>query len=123
MTVGAIYSLVYTQYSQLCCVYCVWSKVPSAGRVFPAKAQRFGANDGDACGCRDPLEGVVAATLSALGLWVKTQDLVVSMTAALYCVGTFLGCCRGALVPLLSSASSAASMMLLSFPCLSLICL
>jgi hypothetical protein len=61
------------------------------GRVFLAKAQRFGANDGDACGCRDPLEGVVAATLSALGLRVKTQDLVVSMMAALYCVVTFLG--------------------------------
>jgi hypothetical protein len=58
-------------------------KVPSAGRVFLAKAQRSGAYDGDACGCRDPLEGVVAATLSALGLRVKTLDLVVSMTAAL----------------------------------------
>jgi hypothetical protein len=39
------------------------------------KAQRSGANDGDACGCRDPLEGVVLATLSVLGLRVKTQDL------------------------------------------------
>jgi hypothetical protein len=58
-------------------------KAPSAGRVFLAKAQRSGANDGDACGCHDPLEGVVAATLSALGLRVKTLDLVVSMTAVL----------------------------------------
>jgi hypothetical protein len=66
-------------------------KVPRAGRVFPAKAQRFGANDGDACGCRDPLEGVVAATLSVLGFRVKIQDLVVSMTATLLCVVTSLG--------------------------------
>jgi hypothetical protein len=55
------------------------------------KAQRFGTNKCDACGCHDPLEGVVAATLSALGLRVKTQDLVVSMTAALFCVVTSLG--------------------------------
>ena len=27
------------------------------------KAQRSGVNDGDACGCRDPLEGVVMDTL------------------------------------------------------------
>jgi hypothetical protein len=70
---------------------CRWSKVPSAGRVFPAKAKRSGANDGDARGCRDPLEGVVAATLSVFGLRVKAQDLVVSMTASLYCVVTSLG--------------------------------
>jgi hypothetical protein len=65
-------------------------KVPSAGRVFSAKAHRSGANDGDSCGCRDPLEGVIAATLSALGLRVKTLDLVVSMMAALICVVTSL---------------------------------
>jgi hypothetical protein len=70
---------------------CRWSKVPSAGRVFPAKAQRSGANDGDARGCRDPFEGVVAATLSVLGLRVKAQDLVVSMTVSLYCVVISLG--------------------------------
>jgi hypothetical protein len=70
---------------------CRWSKVPSAGRVFLAKAQCSGANDGDACGCRDPLVGVVAAILSILGLQVKAQDLVVSMTVALYCVVTSLG--------------------------------
>jgi hypothetical protein len=58
---------------------------------FPAKVQRSGANDGDASGCRDLREGIVAATLSALGLWVKTQDLVVSMTPALLCVITSLG--------------------------------
>jgi hypothetical protein len=33
----------------------------------------------------------VAATLSVLGLRVKAQDLVVSMTASLYCVVTSLG--------------------------------
>ena len=38
---------------------------------FQAKSQRFGADDGDACGCRDHLEGVVVATLDALGLRVK----------------------------------------------------
>jgi hypothetical protein len=69
---------------------CRWSKVPSAGRVFPAKAKRSGVNDDDARGCRDPLESVVAATLSVLGLRVKAQDLVVSMMASLYCVVTSL---------------------------------
>jgi hypothetical protein len=96
---------------------CRWSKVPSAGRIFPAKAQRSGANDGEARGCRDPLEGVVAATLSVLGLWVKTQDLVVSMTVALYCVITSLGALSWSLVRLFSPASSVASSMLLSFSC------
>ena len=42
---------------------------------FRAKSQRFGADDGDACGCRDPLEGVVVATPDVLGLRVKTLDL------------------------------------------------
>jgi hypothetical protein len=55
------------------------------------KAQRSDANDGDARRCRDPLEGVIAATLSVLGLRVKAQDLVVSMTASLYYVVTSLG--------------------------------
>jgi hypothetical protein len=70
---------------------CRWLKVPSVGRIFPTKAQRCGANDGDTFGCRDPLEGVVADTLSILGLRVKTQDLVVSMMAALLCGVTSLG--------------------------------
>jgi hypothetical protein len=51
------------------------------GGFFPVKAQCSGSNDDDACRCRDPLEGIVAATLTALGLRVKTQDLVVSMMA------------------------------------------
>jgi hypothetical protein len=38
------------------------------------KSQRFGANDGDACWCCNPLEGVVLVTLSMLGLLVKSQD-------------------------------------------------
>ena len=42
--------------------------------LFRAKSQRFGADDGDACGCRDPLEGVVVATPDVLGLRVKTLD-------------------------------------------------
>ena len=41
---------------------------------FRAKSQRFGADNGDVCGCRDPLEGIVVATLDALGLRVKTLD-------------------------------------------------
>jgi hypothetical protein len=41
---------------------------------FWAKAQRFGVNGGDACGCRNPLEGVVVVTISTLKLRVKTLD-------------------------------------------------
>jgi hypothetical protein len=41
---------------------------------FWAKAQRFGANGGDACGCRNPLDGAVVVTFSAPKLWVKTLD-------------------------------------------------
>ena len=39
---------------------------------FRAKSQHFGVDDSDACGFRDPLEGVVVATLDTLGLRVKT---------------------------------------------------
>jgi hypothetical protein len=56
---------------------------------FRAKAQRFSADGGDACGCRIPLGGVVVVILPALRLRVKTLDLMVSMTAAL-CVVTLL---------------------------------
>jgi hypothetical protein len=56
---------------------------------FRAKAQRFGTNGGDACGCRIPLEGVVVVILPALWLRVKTLDLAVSMAGAL-CVVTLL---------------------------------
>jgi hypothetical protein len=41
---------------------------------FRAKAQRFNANGGDACGYRYPLGGAVAATFTTLGLRVKTLD-------------------------------------------------
>jgi hypothetical protein len=51
-------------------------------RFFRVKAQRFNANGGDACGCRNPLEGVVVATFIVLGLRVKTLDHLVSTTAA-----------------------------------------
>jgi hypothetical protein len=57
---------------------------------FWVKAQRLIANDGDACGCRYPLGGVIVVILSMLWLWVKTLDLVVS-TAASLCVVTLLG--------------------------------
>jgi hypothetical protein len=50
---------------------------------------RFGANGGDACGCRFPLEGVIVVILPALWLRVKTLDLAVSMAATL-CVVTLL---------------------------------
>ena len=43
-------------------------------RFFRAKAQRFGANSGEAYGYRYPLGGVVAATFVVLGLTVKTLD-------------------------------------------------
>ena len=43
-------------------------------RFFRAKAQRFGANDGDVCGYRYPPGGVVVATCVAIGLRVKTPD-------------------------------------------------
>jgi hypothetical protein len=56
---------------------------------FWAKAQRFCANDGDACRCRFPLGGVIVVILPALRLRVKTLDLVVSTAVAL-CVVTFL---------------------------------
>jgi hypothetical protein len=49
---------------------------------FRAKAPRFSANGGDACGCRIPLEGVVVVILSVLWLRVKTLDLAVSTAAA-----------------------------------------
>jgi hypothetical protein len=67
------------------------AKFSGAVRGFlQAKAQRFSANVGDACGCRFPLEGVVEAILPMQRLRVKTLDLVVS-TAATLCVVTLLG--------------------------------
>jgi hypothetical protein len=42
---------------------------------FQAKAQRLGANDGNVCGCRNPLWGVVVVILAVLRLRVKTLDL------------------------------------------------
>jgi hypothetical protein len=59
--------------------------------VFQVKVQRSGANVDGFCGCRAPLEGVVAATLSVLRLLVKIQDFVVSMTVTLHCVVSFFG--------------------------------
>jgi hypothetical protein len=62
-----------------------------AGRgFFRAKAQRLCANGGDACGCRNPLGGVVVVILPVLRLRVKTLDLTVSAAAAVYVV-TLLG--------------------------------
>jgi hypothetical protein len=57
---------------------------------FWAKAQRLSANGGDACGCRNPLGGVVVVILPVLWLRVKTLDLTVSAAAAVYVV-TLLG--------------------------------
>ena len=56
---------------------------------FRAKSQRFGADDGDACGCRVPLEGVVVATLAAC-LRVKTLDPCGLGGGGACCVVTFL---------------------------------
>jgi hypothetical protein len=44
-------------------------------RLFRAKAQRFDANGGNACGCRNSFEGAVAVTLALLGFRVKILDL------------------------------------------------
>jgi hypothetical protein len=41
---------------------------------FISRLLRFGANGGDACGCRNPLGGVVLDTFFALGLFVKILD-------------------------------------------------
>jgi hypothetical protein len=57
---------------------------------FRAKAQRLSANGGDACGCHNPLGGVVVVILLVLWLRVKTLDLTVSAAAAVYVV-TLLG--------------------------------
>jgi hypothetical protein len=43
-------------------------------RFFRGKARCFGANGANACGCRNPLGGVVVVTFSTLGFWVKTLD-------------------------------------------------
>jgi hypothetical protein len=52
-----------------------WSDIPFVvRRFFRAKALCFGTNGGDACGCRNPLEGVVVGTFSIFGLRVKTLD-------------------------------------------------
>jgi hypothetical protein len=59
-------------------------------RCFQVKAQRLGANDGDACGCRNSLGGVVVGIRPAVQLRVKTLDLAVLMMAA-QCVITLLG--------------------------------
>ena len=56
---------------------------------FRAKSQRFCADDGDAYGRRDPLEGVVVATL-AVCLWVKTLDPCGLGGGGVFCVVTFL---------------------------------
>jgi hypothetical protein len=42
--------------------------------VFRVKAPHFGANGGNVCRCRKPLEGVTVGTLPVLGLQVKTLD-------------------------------------------------
>jgi hypothetical protein len=49
---------------------------------FGAKAQRFGAIGGDACGCRNPLGGASVGTFCTCRLRVKTFDRLVSPTAA-----------------------------------------
>jgi hypothetical protein len=57
---------------------------------FRAEARHFSANDDDAWGCRNPLEGVVVVILSVIRLRVKTLDLAVSTVMA-PCVVALLG--------------------------------
>jgi hypothetical protein len=57
---------------------------------FRAKSQHFSANDGDACGCHNPLGGVVMVILPVLWLRVKILDLMASAAAMVYVV-TLLG--------------------------------
>jgi hypothetical protein len=45
-------------------------------RFFRVKAQRSGANGGDAYRYRNPLGGIVVGTFSMSGLWVKTLGLL-----------------------------------------------
>jgi hypothetical protein len=52
---------------------------------FGTKAQHPAPNDSDACGCRNPLGGVVMGIRSAVRLRVKALDLAVS-TATAHCV-------------------------------------
>jgi hypothetical protein len=59
-------------------------------RFFRVKAQRSGANGGDACRYRNPLGGIVVGTFSMSGLRVKPLTFLVSMAAACYVV-TLLG--------------------------------
>jgi hypothetical protein len=82
---------------------------------FRAKALRFDANDDDAYGCHNPLEGAVVATFAALGLRVKTLDLVVSTTAACASLPSW-GRCRGA--PILLGLVSVALVASLDSSCL-----
>jgi hypothetical protein len=89
---------------------------------FWAKFQRFGANDGDACGCRDPLEDIVVATLPAIELWVKTLDLCgLGDDDGACSVVSFLGALSWSSGLLSLMAALVASSTLLIFYCLSLI--
>jgi hypothetical protein len=54
-----------------------------------AKAWHFDGNGGDACRYRNPLGGTVAATYTALGLQVKTLDLL-GLNVGGGCVATLL---------------------------------
>jgi hypothetical protein len=85
--------------------------------------QRSGANDGDAFVCRDLFEGVGVATLSILELQVKTLDLCGLGDGGACCVVTSLGALSWSLGLSRLRATSVASSLLLSFCCLSLICL
>jgi hypothetical protein len=59
-------------------------------RFFRSKALRFGADGGDACGCRNTDVGAVVVTFSSLKLRVKTLDHAISTMAA-RCVVSLLG--------------------------------
>jgi hypothetical protein len=83
--------------------------------LFRAKAQRFGGIDGDACGCRDPLDGVDVAILSSFGLRVKILDHCGLGNGGGSGVATFLGALSWSPGLLSLITSLVASSVLLSF--------
>jgi hypothetical protein len=79
------------------------------------QCQCFGVNDGDACGCRDSFESVVAATLSAIRLRVKTLGLCGFSDSGTCCIVTSFGALPWSLGFLSFLSALVASLMLLLF--------
>jgi hypothetical protein len=79
------------------------------------QCQCFGVNDGDACGCRDSFENVVAATLSAIRLRVKTLGLSSFGDSGTCCIVTSFGALPWSLDFLSFLSALVASLMFLLF--------